>query len=616
MLAHSQIASVFNSSPFPSLILYSDPHFTIAGVNRAYLDATGAMEGDIIGQSLFGDNPGEGSTAGDRALKDSLEQVLATKAPDRMSIRQYRLPHSTSGAAEPEYRLPVNTPVLNEKEEITFILFTAADITDNDLLLKDKRAKWQQELEEKQRLLDKAYQLARIGTWEFDMRMHELKWSRMTKEVHGFGPDYQPDVESTIALFKKGINRDTFAKAARNAIDHEQPFDVELKIISGQGDERWIRATGEPEYRDGVCTRFYGISQDVSGRRKAEEDLQLSEQRFKSLVQDGSDLIAILDEEANFVYVSPTSETVLGKSSDDYIGTYALDYVHEDDKNSIAETLFNLPSAKRVQIPPYRFMDGEGNWRWLETTLTNMTEDPAVGGMVANSRDITRQKLQQQQNLESLKEKETLLAEIHHRVKNNLAVVSGMMQLQASEEENSEIINKLFDGIIRIKTMANIHEQLYQSNSFSRLEFAANIRSLVLNIQKTLQSKAPIHIDFHCEPVQLNINQAIPCSLIVNEVVTNIFKHAFPEEKEGAIVIRLSEREKPNHLHLSIKDNGVGLSGNFDVAESSSLGLSLIDVLSQQLSAEYTYEPYDEGTVFTIRFEKDELKGIGNSFLM
>ncbi len=486
----------------------------------------------------------------------------------------------------------------------------------NHLALRMDRILAKQEMKEKQQQLDKAYQLARIGSWEFDMHTHELSWSPVTKQVHGFGPEHKPDVEHTINLFKEGKHRDTFAQAAYDAIHHEKPFDVELKIISGQGDERWVRATGEPEYNDdGRCTHFYGISQNVTDRRQAEEELQLRERRFKSMVQDGSDLIVILDANANYQYVSPTSESVLGIPAEDFVGTNAFDYIHEDDRERIQNLLENLDANERINIPPYRFLDSEDNWRWIETTLTDMTEDPAVGGLVANSRDVTKQIRQQKKNQEALKEKETLLAEIHHRVKNNLAVVSGMMQLQASEEENKTIKDKLFDGIVRIKTMANIHEQLYQSNSFSRLEFAENIRSLTTNIHTTFQSKTDITIDFDCKPVKLNINQAIPCSLIVNEVLTNVFKHAFPDREKGHLMIQLSEHTNDNHIQLSITDNGIGLPQGVANGAGGSLGLSLIDVLSQQLEASYTYEATDNGTVFSIGFTKDEKNGIGNHYL-
>jgi PAS domain S-box-containing protein len=481
------------------------------------------------------------------------------------------------------------------------------------LALRIDRILLDQEMTEKQRLQEKAFNLARIGSWEFNMQNHDLSWSNVTKKVHGFGPDHKPNVEHTINLFKEGDHREKFAAAAYDAIENERPFDLELKIISGEGDERWIRAAGQPEYDDdGVCTRFYGISQNVTARRQAEEDLQLREQRFKSLVQDGADMIAILDADANYTYVSPTSESILGIPADDFIGTNAFNYIHEDDRENLAVLLENLDNNERIDLPPYRFIDAEDNWRWMETTLTDMTEDPVVEGLVANSRDVTKQINQQQKNLDSIKEKETLLAEIHHRVKNNLAVVSSMMQLQASEEKNQDIKDRLFDGIVRIKTMANIHEQLYQSNSFSKMEFDKNIESLTKNIHSTFHSSTDIAIDYDCEAVELNINQAIPCSLIVNEVITNVFKHAFPGQAEGSVDIVLSENTD-RRIQLSIFDNGIGLPEN--IGDGGSLGLTLIDVLSQQLGADYLYNAIEGGTLFEITFHKDEHKGIGNHYL-
>lgn len=459
------------------------------------------------------------------------------------------------------------------------------------------------EKEEKQHLLDKAYRLARIGTWEYDMLNEKLYWSPATKEVHGFGPDYEPDVEKTIQLFKEGFNRTVFAQTAHDAIEHHKPFDVELKIVSGQGDERWIRATGEPEYENGVCVRFYGISQNVTGRKQAQEDLQLNEKRFKALVQDGSDMIAILDKEACYKYVSPTSKSVLGIPSEDFIGKNALDFIHPDDQSRIVQVLSELGHKKRIKVEPYRFRNATGDWRWIETTVTDMQADPAVGGLVANSRDITDKIMQQEQILSSLKEKETLLAEVHHRVKNNLAVVTGLLQLHESIEESPGVINRLQDCMARIQTMSNIHEQLYQSNNFSKLEFTENIRLLSLNILEAFKSEKQIRLQFHCDPVQLTIIQAIPCSMIANEVVTNILKHAFTGKNDGLITIKLTESE--NHeINLTIKDDGIGLPENIGPDYNSSLGMRLIDLFSRQLKADYTLQSDDSGTAFTLRFYK------------
>lgn len=609
----SQLKSAFKVSPLPSLVLHNNSQFTIAEVNQAYLEVANSTEAQLIGKSVWetlDENFKNGTIERVPDLSHSLEQVLVTKKPHEMTVQKYDVPIDGSDAFETKYCIPVNTPVLNEAGDIDLIIHSVTDIT--------KRKLMQEQKVESERSLDKAYKLAHIGTWEYDMLSGKLHWSDVTKEVHGFGHEYEPDVESTIQLFKEGFNRKTFGRTANDAIEKEIPFDVELKIISGQGDERWIRATGEPEYKDGICVRFYGISQDVSGRRKAEENLQFNEQRFKALVQDGSDMMAILDEDSNYKYVSTTSETVLGIPSKLFIDTNAFDHIHEDDKERILKHLSELSVKKRIKIEPFRFADSQGNWRWIETTITNLMKDPAVGGLVANSRDVTKQKLQQQQIFDALKEKEILLAEIHHRVKNNLAVISGLLQLQAFdlEENNGGIADKLFDSVVRIKTISNIHEQLYQSNSFSKLEFAKNINQLVSGILKTFQSEKHINVDYQCEPLKLNIIQALPCSLIVNEIITNILKHAFQGRENGNILISLSEPAKKGQIVLAIKDSGIGLPQNFDVRNTDSLGLNLIDELSRQLKADYKFTSSDEGTLFTLQFEKEEPAGIETLFKM
>ena len=484
------------------------------------------------------------------------------------------------------------------KEEITLI-----DTIGTLLTSKIKQLLSTKEIEENKKLLDKAYKLAHIGIWEYDMINHELYWSDITKQVHGFETDYDPDVENTIQLFKEGYHRETFAKAAYNAIENQVPFDLELKIISGKGDERWIRATGEPEYEDGKCIRFYGISQNVTGRRKAEEDLELNERRFKALVQHGMDMIAILDKDANYKYVSPTSSNVLNLTPDFFMDKNAFDLVHNDDKDRIYSLFTSLPVNESAQIKPFRFINSDQEWRWLEGTITNLTNDPAVGGYVVNSRDVTERQIQHEQIVESLREKETLLAEIHHRIKNNLAVLTSMLQLQASDEQNEAVLERLLDSIARIHTMASIHEQLYQSRNYAELDFSDRLKLLATNIKKTLQTNADVELIFRCEPLNINLDNALACSLVVNEVLTNIFKHAFTNRDKGKIIIELNSDPGQNEPHLKITDNGVGLPEGFNPQESDSLGLSLIDMLSNKIADSYTFTSSGDGTEFRLTFD-------------
>ncbi|MET4080717.1 PAS domain S-box-containing protein [Pedobacter sp. UYP30] len=134
---------------------------------------------------------------------------------------------------------------------------------------------------------------------------------------------------------------------------------------------------------------IYCVAKDGTEKQVAEDNLKISEQRFKTLVQDGSDLISILDSNGNYLYVSHTSQSVMGKVAEEYLGKNAFDFIHPDDKESTMEKFGELNIKQKIELPPYRFLHNDGSWRWMETVITDLTEDPAIKGIVANSRDIT-----------------------------------------------------------------------------------------------------------------------------------------------------------------------------------------------------------------------------------
>ena len=281
-----------------------------------------------------------------------------------------------------------------------------------------------------------------------------------------------------------------------------------------------------------------------------------------------------------------------------------LETIHPDDRETVREQYQKLLDEKKYYDFDHRIITPDGQIKWLlERVTLHRNNDGSPEYIEGITQDITERKLQEAEVLSSLKEKETLLAEIHHRVKNNLAVVSSLIQLQAFKEENPELSIKLMDSVSRIKTMAIIHEQLYQSNSFANLEFCQNLKKLVLSLTETLRTETQITHSFHCEPTQVNIKQAIPCALIVNEVTTNILKHAFKGRKEGEISIYLSADGK--QLSLKITDNGRGMPDNLDPASGKTLGLHLIDTLTRQLEANYHFDSSDgKGTSFVLQFLK------------
>lgn len=215
-------------------------------------------------------------------------------------------------------------------------------------------------------------------------------------------------------------------------------------------------------------------------------------------------------------------------------------------------------------------------------------------------------------NAQMHEERTTLLAEIHHRVKNNMAVVSSLIQMQAMMEDDMNIKGKLLVNVARISSMATVHEQLYTSDNFSRLNFAENIEKVTESSFGSLNASSGVDTTFNNDKVDLSINQSIPCSLIVNEVIIHLVKHGFATVEKGKFYLELSESDDNEHILLTIKHNGESVRKRIEGEDNSEAGFHLIGVLSQQLEAEYSYTEGDEVHEFTLSFKKSDKKGAGS----
>ena len=215
--------------------------------------------------------------------------------------------------------------------------------------------------------------------------------------------------------------------------------------------------------------------------------------------------------------------------------------------------------------------------------------------------DITDRKRGDERIRASLKEKEVLLKEIHHRVKNNLQVISSLLNLQANQIKDPETAQVFRDSQSRVRAMSLVHERLYQSSDLARIDFAGYVQDVTRHLLRSYQTgQGRVRLEVDVDPVSFNVDTAIPCALIINELVSNALKYAFPNGKEGQIRIRLSQTDG-EHLNLSISDNGIGFPKDFDWEQTDSLGLHLVRSLTDQLNGSIQCQ-LDSGARFDIRF--------------
>lgn len=215
--------------------------------------------------------------------------------------------------------------------------------------------------------------------------------------------------------------------------------------------------------------------------------------------------------------------------------------------------------------------------------------------------EIIERKRAEEQIKTSLKEKEMLLQEIHHRVKNNLQVISSLLHLQAGYVEDPAVREIFQESQNRVRSMALVHEKLYRSHDLARIDLADYIRNLATFLFRSYSATAGrVTIDIQTDDVFLGINAAVPCGLILNELISNALKHAFPDGRSGVLQVQLRSVNDQN-LTLIVRDNGIGFPANFDLANTTSLGMQLVDTLVNQLDG--TLEVLSvEGAEFKITF--------------
>lgn len=382
--------------------------------------------------------------------------------------------------------------------------------------------------------------------------------------------------------------------------------DVTLRRLDGSSfpAEVW----SHPLLRDGRPLGAVVTFVDISERKAAERAL-VEERNFSSAVLGNAGaLIVVLDREGRIRRFNRAAEQLSGRRFADVEGRFPWDTVLPPEKaDEIRRNAFDPSLAEAGQdVTHYtnEWMDTGGKRHWIEWTNSLLRDAQGrMAFMVSIGVDISERRAAAEKIRVALHEKELLLKEIYHRVKNNLQMVVSLLTLQARNTEQPQAREALGDSARRIRSMALVHEQLYQSGDLSVINFGSYIRQLVHQIESSYEDDAArIRVQIEAAATRLGIETAVPLGLVVNELVTNAHKHAFPAGRSGTIALRLQELPG-GELELSVSDDGVGLPEGIDPAQSRSLGLRLVAMLAAQLDAELALaRPEAGGSRFTLRF--------------
>ena len=407
------------------------------------------------------------------------------------------------------------------------------------------------------------------------------------------------------SLFIFGWNHDDEEAYMREALAESGLWLGDIAINTQKGRKVFgeVSITSHKEQQN-VAPGTLIVIRDVRDRKVVETVLHESENRFKSLVNITSDLVWQLTDENCISYISPKVSHLLGYQSNEICGRFLYDLLPATVVGSAQALKLRdtLLSKESFTFEQYNFAAQAGDERVFELSGVPLYGgNGAFFGYQGVIRDITERIEDERKLKQSLREKEVLIKEIHHRVKNNMQIVSSLLFLQTQFIHDPEMLERLQDSQDRIRSMALVHEKLYQSKDLSSIDFKDYLESLTQHIANTYRNPLiRVEIDTDPEGVQLGIDTAVPLGLIVNELVSNTFKHAFAAGQRGLVSIHLTV--KPSGNTLEVTDDGKGIE-HTEIAhyEETSLGMQLVGALTQQLQGSLAI-CNENGSTFTLRF--------------
>lgn len=351
--------------------------------------------------------------------------------------------------------------------------------------------------------------------------------------------------------------------------------------------------------RDEKTMCFIMNSHDITERRYAEEKLLSSEYLFRSLTEATTAITFIIQDDI-IRYINSAIEELLGYEQDWVIGMHFQDLIHPTSHDQIRDIMARQRDESMPHQCELRIISQKDAERWFEITALPI-EFEGKPALLGTGFDITNRILSEERLKASLREKEILLKELHHRVKNNMQIITSLLSLQLryiKDEKDREIFS---DSQNRIHSIALVHEKLYQSEDLSCIDFTEYLQLLIKQLINSYGvNPEKIEIAINAFGITLGIDRAIPCALIINEIVSNSLKHAFPSEREGIIRIALNRNEKGEYT-LILSDNGIGLPETLEFENTETLGLQLVRTLVQQLKGSIRLNRTG-GTEYTINF--------------
>lgn len=558
-------------------------------VNPRYEELFGYQKGEMIGKNAW-DIVAPG-------YKELVKNNISKRINKEISTIQYSFKAITRNGSEIDVEVKGSTMIYNKKISI---IGTLQDITD--------RLKAEQELRNSRQKLLLHVERTPLGVIEWDMNFSVVQWNKAAEKIFGWS---QSEV-----LYKRAdiIIPDNAKKYVNNIWEN---------LINQKGGERSTNENITKDKRiilcewyntplisdDGSVIGVASLVEDITERVKAEEQLKQQKEFLRTVIDTDPNFVFAKDFDGKFTLVNKAVAVNYNSTPDELIGKSDADF-----NPSVTEVEHFLKDDREVILSGKpKFIAEEivtdiktGEAKWYQTIKVPLKGNDGKTHVLGVAADITARKLAEEMTKKSLLEKELLLKEIHHRVKNNLQIIISLLKLQSGYVFDSRDLDIFNKSRSRIETMSMIHEKLYKSDDISRIDISTYLKDLVYHLLKAYHlNTSKIDFEMKSENIRMSIDTAIPCGLIVNELINNILKHAFPDGYTGKITLNLLRSGE--NINLEVIDNGIGIPDNFSLEGSDSLGFKLVDTLVKQLDGEIKVFN-NNGTHFMIEFKELKYK--------
>jgi len=459
-------------------------------------------------------------------------------------------------------------------------------------------------LKETKRLLSESQQLGKVGGWEFNIDTLEQNWTEETFRIHEVDPDYDNTVKKGIDFYTAD-SRPLIENAIKQAIEFNEPFDLELQIITAKGNLRHVHTIGKIDLEK---RRLFGFFQDITKRKQIENELNEKTTFLSKLMETSPVGIVTVDKAGSITYANKRAEHILGLVKDEITArTYDAPLWNHTDIDGLPlpdeKQPFNI--VKKTGETAFDVRHGitwpDGTVVILSISATPLKDDQGhFDGMLATIEDITENKKYEDTIIKQLKEKEILLKEVHHRIKNNVSQIEGLLSIQAESTDNTDVKGALQEAVSRVQGIRVLYEKLLLSKDYQDISVKDYIESLIDSLMTVFPESRDITIEKQISDFEMSSKKVIPIGIVVNELITNVLKYAFSEKEDNRIFIKL-DREGTQAI-LSIQDNGIGIDERVLKNKTPGFGITLVKMLADQLGGTYTAEN-DNGTKSVLKFE-------------